>query len=136
MCGICGEFKFTKKSFDNKKLDNLMSSISMRGKDSKGTYLDDDIFLGHHRLAIIDISDKSNQPMRIDKYVIVFNGVIFNYPLIKKNLEKKGHTFKSTGDTEVIIRSYMEYGSECVKHLDGVFAFCIYDIEKKTIFLA
>ena len=136
MCGICGEFKFTNKSFDNKKLDNLMNSISMRGKDSKGTYLDDDIFLGHHRLAIIDISDKSNQPMRIDKYVIVFNGVIFNYPLIKKNLEQKGHTFKSTGDTEVIIRSYMEYGSKCVKHLDGVFAFCIYDIEKKTIFLA
>jgi len=136
VCGICGEFKFTNKSFDNKKLDNLMNSISMRGKDSKGTYLDDDIFLGHHRLAIIDISDKSNQPMRIDKYVIVFNGVIFNYPLIKKNLEQKGHTFKSTGDTEVIIRSYMEYGSKCVKHLDGVFAFCIYDIEKKTIFLA
>ena len=108
----------------------------MRGKDSRGTYLDDDIFLGHHRLAIIDISDKSNQPMRIDKYVIVFNGVIFNYPLIKRNLEKRGHTFKSTGDTEVIIRSYIEYGSECVKHLDGVFAFCIYDIEKKTIFLA
>ena len=113
-----------------------MNSISMRGKDSKGTYLDDDIFLGHHRLAIIDISDKSNQPMRIEKYVIVFNGVIFNYPLLKKKLEKKGHTFRSTGDTEVIIRSYMEYGSECVKHLDGVFAFCIYDIEKKNIFLA
>lgn len=113
-----------------------MNSISMRGKDSKGTYLDNDIFLGHHRLAIIDTSDKSNQPMRIDKYVIVFNGVIFNYPLIKKNLEKKGHSFKSTGDTEVIIRSYIEYGTECVKHMDGVFAFCIYDIEKKTVFLA
>ena len=136
MCGICGEFKFTKDSFDSIKLDNLMTSISMRGKDSKGRYLDNDIFLGHHRLSIIDISDKSNQPMRIGNYVIVFNGVIFNYPLIKKNLEQKGHTFKSTGDTEVIIRSYIEYGSECVKHLDGVFAFCIYDIEKKVIFLA
>ena len=107
MCGICGEFKFAKDSFDNVKLDNLMTSISMRGKDSKGTYLDNDIFLGHHRLSIIDISDKSNQPMRIDKYVIVFNGVIFNYLLIKKDLEKKGHTFKSKGDTEVIIRAYI-----------------------------
>mgnify|MGYP001193807829 FL=1 len=136
MCGICGEFKFTKKSFDNKKLDNLMSSISMRGKDSSGTYLDDDIFLGHHRLAIIDTSIKSNQPMQIGKHVIVFNGVIFNYPSIKKDLERKGHTFKSAGDTEVIIRSYIEYGAECVKHLDGVFAFCIYNMDKKSIFLA
>ena len=136
MCGICGEFKFTKKSFDTVKLDNLMSSISMRGRDSSGTYLDNDIFLGHHRLAIIDTTDKSNQPMQVGKYVIVFNGVIFNYQLIKKNLERKGHAFKSSGDTEVIIRSYIEYGSECVKHLDGVFAFCIYDIDKKSIFLA
>ena len=108
----------------------------MRGRDSSGTYLDNDIFLGHHRLAIIDTTDKSNQPMQVGKYVIVFNGVIFNYQLIKKNLERKGHAFKSSGDTEVIIRSYIEYGSECVKHLDGVFAFCIYDIDKKSIFLA
>ena len=84
MCGICGEFKFTNKSFNNVKLDNLMSSISMRGKDSKGSYLDNDIFLGHHRLAIIDTSNKSNQPMQIDKHVIIFNGVIFNYLSIKK----------------------------------------------------
>ena len=86
MCGICGEFKFNQGSFDQRKLNNLMSSISKRGKDSNGTYKDKNIFLGHHRLAIIDTSNKSNQPMKVGKYVIVFNGVIFNYRYLRKNL--------------------------------------------------
>ena len=79
MCGICGEFKFNGKSFNDVKLTNLMSSISNRGRDSKGTFKNTDIFLGHHRLSIIDTSDKSNQPMVIENYVIVFNGIIYNY---------------------------------------------------------
>ena len=113
-----------------------MDSISSRGNDSRGTYMDDDVFLGHHRLAIIDTSNKSNQPMKVEKYVIVFNGVIFNYRELRSVLLKKGHSFSSSGDTEVIIRSYIEYGSDCVNYLDGVFAFCIYDIENKILFLA
>ena len=71
------------------KLNNLMDSISKRGKDSDGTYRDNHIFLGHHRLAIIDTSNKSNQPMNIEKYVIVFNGVIFNYHELKKIYKKR-----------------------------------------------
>ena len=98
--------------------------------------MDDDVFLGHHRLAIIDTSNKSNQPMQVGKHVIVFNGVIFNYREIRNALVKKGHSFSSSGDTEVIIRSYIEYGSNCVNYLDGVFAFCIYDRENKKLFLA
>ena len=136
MCGICGEFKFVSKSFDNEKLNNLMDSISARGNDSQGRYMDDDVFLGHHRLAIIDTSNKSNQPMQVGKHVIVFNGVIFNYRELRSALLKKGHSFSSSGDTEVIIRSYIEYGSDCVNYLDGVFAFCIYDKENKKLFLA
>ena len=77
MCGICGEFKFTNDNFDEIKLKNLMDSISSRGKDSEGMYRDNHIFLGHRRLAIIDTSKKSNQPMHIEKYVIVFNGSNF-----------------------------------------------------------
>ena len=111
MCGICGEFKFVSKGFDNQKLNNLMDSISARGNDSQGRYMDDDVFLGHHRLAIIDTSNKSNQPMQVGKHVIVFNGVIFNYREIRNALIKKGHSFSSSGDTEVIIRAYIEYGS-------------------------
>ena len=136
MCGICGEFKFNNESFDQKKLDNLMNSISKRGKDSSGTYADNSIFLGHHRLAIIDTSEKSNQPMKVENYVIVFNGVIFNYPTLRRELIKKGHIFKSDGDTEVIIRAYIEFGEKCVDRFDGVFAFCIYDSKENNIFLA
>ena len=98
--------------------------------------MDDDVFLGHHRLAIIDTSNKSNQPMQVGKHIIVFNGVIFNYRELRSALQKKGHSFSSSGDTEVIIRSYIEYGSGCVNYLDGVFAFCIYDTENKKLFLA
>ena len=136
MCGICGEFKFNGKSFNDVKLTNLMSSISNRGRDSKGTFKNADIFLGHHRLSIIDTTDKSNQPMVIENHVIVFNGIIYNYKDIRRRLITKGHIFKSTGDTEVVIRSYIEYGDKCVEYFDGVFSFCIYSLIKKNIFLA
>ena len=136
MCGICGVLKFNNQNFLNSDLTNLMDSISDRGKDSHGIFKNEDIFLGHHRLAIIDISNNSNQPMQVDNYVIVFNGVIYNYIDLKDELIKKGHVFKSSGDTEVIIRCYMEYGNKCVEKFDGVFAFCIYDTVNKTILLA
>ena len=136
MCGICGEFRFNKSQFDDVKLTKLMDSIASRGNDSKGTYKEKNIFLGHHRLSIIDTSDKSNQPMKINDLVIIFNGVIYNYKKLRKNLISKGHVFNSSGDTEVIIRLYIEYGSECVNYLDGVFSFAIYDTKKNNLFLA
>jgi asparagine synthase (glutamine-hydrolysing) len=136
MCGICGEFKFKERPFDNLKLTGLMDSIASRGRDSKGTFKNSEVFLGHHRLSIIDTSEKSNQPMVIENYVIVFNGIIYNYKDIRKKLIAKGHVFKSVGDTEVIIRSYIEYGDKCVDHFDGVFSFCIYNTNNKNIFLA
>ena len=136
MCGICGEFKFNKSQFDDVRLTKLMDSIASRGNDSKGTYKEKNIFLGHHRLSIIDTSDKSNQPMKINDLVIIFNGVIYNYKKLRKNLITKGHVFNSSGDTEVIIRLYIEYGSECVNYLDGVFSFAIYDTKNNNLFLA
>ena len=136
MCGICGEFKFNKSEFDDIRLTKLMDSIANRGNDSKGTYKEKNIFLGHHRLSIIDTSDKSNQPMKINDLVIIFNGVIYNYKKLRKNLISKGHVFNSSGDTEVIIRLYIEHGSECVNYLDGVFSFAIYDTKKNNLFLA
>jgi len=136
MCGICGEFKFKERPFDDLKLIGLMDSIASRGRDSKGTFKNSDVFLGHHRLSIIDTSEKSNQPMVIEKYVIVFNGIIYNYKDIRKKLIAKGHVFKSVGDTEVIVRSYIEYGDKCVDYFDGVFSFCIYNSINKNIFLA
>jgi len=136
MCGICGVLKFDNSQFNDVKLTKLMNSIANRGNDSKGIYKEKNIFLGHHRLSIIDTSDKSNQPMKINDLVIIFNGVIYNYKNIRKNLITKGHVFNSSGDTEVIIRSYIEYGSKCVNYLDGVFSFAIYDTKKNNLFIA
>tara|TARA_Y100000768_G_scaffold380419_1_gene357515 strand:+ start:569 stop:2335 length:1767 start_codon:yes stop_codon:yes gene_type:complete len=136
MCGICGEFKFKDYSFNEKRLADLLDSISSRGKDSNGIFKDEDVFLGHHRLSIIDTSRKSNQPMKVNQYLIIFNGVIYNYIDLRKKLISKGHHFDSSGDTEVIIKMFIEYGDNCVDYLDGVFAFCIYDTKNKSIFLA
>ena len=136
MCGICGEFKFKKYSFDEKKLTNLLKSISNRGRDSHGIFKDEDVFLGHHRLSIIDTSSKSNQPMKFGNHIIIFNGIIYNYIDLRNQLIAKGHIFYSSGDTEVIIKMFIEYGDDCVNHLDGVFSFCIYNTAKKNIFLA
>ena len=99
MCGICGVLKFDNSQFNDVKLTKLMNSIANRGNDSKGIYKEKNIFLGHHRLSIIDTSDKSNQPMKINDLVIIFNGVIYNYKNIRKNLITKGHVFNSSGDT-------------------------------------
>ncbi len=136
MCGICGEFKFKEYSFNDKKLSDLLKSISNRGKDSHGIFKDENMFLGHHRLSIIDTSPKSNQPMQFGDHIIVFNGIIYNYIDLRNQLIAKGHVFYSSGDTEVIIKMFIEYGDNCVNYLDGVFSFCIYDKAKKNIFLA
>tara|TARA_B100000965_G_scaffold400609_1_gene422837 strand:+ start:1334 stop:3100 length:1767 start_codon:yes stop_codon:yes gene_type:complete len=136
MCGICGELKFKEYSFSEEKLTTLIGSISNRGRDSNGIFRNDDIFLGHHRLSIIDTSNKSDQPMKVGNYIIIFNGIIYNYIDLRKTLIKKGHVFNSSGDTEVILKMFIEYGNNCVNHLDGVFSFCIYDTTKKNIFLA
>jgi len=136
MCGICGELKFKDYSFNEEKLTALIDSISNRGRDSNGIFRNNDIFLGHHRLSIIDTSKKSNQPMKVGNYIIAFNGIIYNYIDLRNRLIAKGHVFNSSGDTEVIIKMFIEYGDNCINHLDGVFAFCIYDTEKKNMFLA
>ena len=105
----------------------MLESIASRGPDNTGQYKDDNIFLGHKRLSVIDISSKSNQPMEENNLVIVFNGVIFNYKELRNFLIKEGYKFSSDGDTEVILKCYEHYGEKLVHHLDGVFSFSIYD---------
>ena len=132
MCGICGLVNFNKRKPDQRQLDNLMNSISQRGRDSYGIFKEENIFLGHHRLSIIDTSPLSNQPMEFDDHILVFNGVIYNYKDLRERLTKQGHQFKTCGDTEVVLRAYLEFGSQCVEKFDGVFAFCIYDKKSKN----
>ena len=132
MCGITGF------NWNDKELVKVMTnSIKHRGPDGFGYYTDKNVSLGHRRLAIIDLSKNGKQPMSDDTGTIwiTFNGEIYNYKELRKELEKK-YNFKSETDTETIIYAYKEYGIECLKKLNGMFAFAIWDSNKKILFLA
>lgn len=135
MCGING-FNFVDKALIKKMND----SLKHRGPDDKGIYNDGLVALGHRRLSILDLSKKGSQPMtythKRKKVIIVYNGEIYNFREIKKDLSLKGYKFNSDSDTEVILASYIEWGINCVKKFNGMWAFCIYDINKNIFFLS
>ncbi len=133
MCGITGVFG----EVDKETLSSMTDVISHRGPDDKGMFLDKDIGLGHRRLSIIDLA-KGKQPMfdNEGRYVIVFNGEIYNFKFLKKQLEEKGVHFRTDCDTEVILYMYKLYGKECLKYLNGMFSFAIYDSFGKSLFIA
>lgn len=134
MCGIAG-FVSTRKS-KKRILKNMCDRIKHRGPDGEGYYVDDNVALGHRRLAIIDLST-GDQPMfnETKDIVIVFNGEIYNFKELRKKLEKK-HTFKSNSDTEVLVHGYEEWGHKLTSKLRGMFSFAIWDINKKELFIA
>jgi asparagine synthase (glutamine-hydrolysing) len=138
MCGIAGEFRFDSKTPDQASLQRMVDKLARRGPDGEGLYFDGRVALGHRRLAIIDLSDRSRQPMLDDAagLALVFNGTIYNYPQLRAELIARGHTFHSDGDTEVILRAYVEWGDDCPAHLHGAFAFAIWDRQAGEIFLA
>ena len=135
MCGICGYVNLSKSQHDATVLHNMVKTLHHRGPDSQGYFEDKkhQVFLGHARLSIIDISDNGRQPMFLDNLTIVLNGEVYNYSEIKKELVEKGHTFKSSSDTEVVLHAFKEWGAACVNKFIGMFAFAIYDSEKQTI---
>jgi len=136
MCGIAGIIgrEYREK---NKVVEKMTDMMIHRGPDDEGFYCDNDVALGMRRLSIIDL-EKGKQPIFSEdgNLVIIFNGEIYNFKELKEPLLAKGHKFKTNSDTEVIIHLYEEEGEECVKKLRGMFAFCIYDKKKKTLFLA
>jgi len=133
MCGICG-FNWS----DKKKIKQLADLINHRGPEQEGHHVDENVSLGHKRLSIIDLSIKGRQPMTNEdgSILILFNGEIYNFQDIKKELQERGHVFKSRTDTEMILHAYEEFGHDCVKRFNGQFAFCIYDRVKKQLFFA
>jgi len=138
MCGICGELRFDKQVAQLDIIHRMMDKLAARGPDNAGDYQDGVLALGHRRLAIIDLSERANQPM-FDSELglsIVFNGTIYNYPQLRDELIDKGYTFFSHGDTEVIIKAYAEWGERCVERLHGMFAFAIWDRKQHKLFLA
>lgn len=132
MCGING-FNFKDESL----ICKMNQSLSHRGPDDSGIFFDKEISLGHQRLSIIDLSKKGHQPMQSEdgKFTIVFNGEIYNFLEIKEKLKIK-YNFISNTDTEVVLYAYREYGPDCLKLFNGIFAFAIWDKEKKALFLA
>ncbi|MBK7816528.1 MAG: asparagine synthase (glutamine-hydrolyzing) [Sphingobacteriaceae bacterium] len=139
MCGISGIIAL--KGNEIQKDLKLMNSVLFhRGPDSEGDIIESTtnyvVGFGHRRLSIIDITENAHQPMRYKNLCIVYNGEVYNFKEIKKTLEDLGHKFVTKSDTEVVIHSYEEWGSECVNHFNGMFAFAILDKDKERIFLA
>lgn len=138
MCGICGEYRWDGKRPELATIQAMLDELAKRGPDHEGSFSDGSLAFGHRRLSIIDLSEKANQPM-LDPHTglaLVFNGSIYNHPELREELKAKGHTFFSSGDTEVILKAYKEWGENCVKHFLGMFAFAIWDLKKKSLFLA
>lgn len=134
MCGIVGFTNFIDDS--NKVIGEMMDRIKHRGPDAEGKYVDEGIALGHRRLSIIDISSSGDQPIFNEdgSMVIVFNGEIYNYREIREKLVEAGHIFKTNTDTEVLIHGYEEYGEKLLNMLRGMFAFVIWDKNKRELF--
>ena len=134
MCGIVG---FTNTDDNSQKIIcDMMDKIKHRGPDAEGSYIDNDIALGHRRLSIIDVSSVGDQPIYNEdgSLVIVFNGEIYNYKSIRDDLISAGHVFKTNTDTEVLIHSYEEFGAKLLNKLRGMFSFVIWDKNKKELF--
>ncbi|WP_423149738.1 asparagine synthase (glutamine-hydrolyzing) [Rubrolithibacter danxiaensis] len=130
MCGIYG----TTINYNLETVNSKLERINFRGPDYSAFKRVGNVILGHNRLSIIDLDPRSNQPFLYGHLWIVFNGEVYNYKDIQKDLVKKGYSFKTTSDTEVICAAYLEYGEECVIHFNGMFSFVIYDTEKKEFF--
>lgn len=134
MCGIVGVLS---KEINKGIVKKATKLLEHRGPDDFGFFFDKNIALGHRRLSIIDLSRKAGQPMtnESEDLQIIFNGEIYNFQELRQELEKK-HEFKSNSDTEVILHAYEEWGEDCTKKFNGMFAFAIWDTKKKELFLA
>ena len=134
MCGILGALG----RIDKKKFLNSLNQIKHRGPDYTNYYFRNDLKLGHQRLKVIDLSSAANQPMfsKDKRYCCVYNGEIYNYKIIQKKLEQKNYKFNTSSDTEVLLNSFHYWKYDCVKYLEGMYAFAIFDLKKKELFLA
>ena len=138
MCGIVGNIAFKGENNENSALLNAVKKLNKRGPDYSAIYKTKNGGLGHARLSIIDTTDSANQPMTdvSGRYTIIFNGEIYNYKSLKKGLVSRGVDFVTSSDTEVLLQLFIEKGKEALNELDGFFAFCIYDKQEDSYFIA
>lgn len=132
MCGILGALNY------DGNFERSLDLIKHRGPDAGSIFRHNNIFLGHRRLKIIDLSDSANQPMTSNdgRYTIIFNGEIYNFESIRNDLKKLNFNFKTQSDTEVILYAYIVWKEKCLNKFNGMFSFAIYDNKKENIFIA
>jgi asparagine synthase (glutamine-hydrolysing) len=138
MCGILGQINFSGDAVDPASLMAMSATMTSRGPDGVGVYVQGRLGFGHRRLKVIDLTQASQQPM-VDARLglgIVFNGAIYNYKELRKELEGKGYTFYSHGDTETILKAYHAWGEEFIHRLNGMFAFAIWERDTERVILA
>src|SRR5439155_18255425 len=138
MCGIAG-FIDVERSRDNAEwlIDRMCQVIRHRGPDDQGVWVGDGAALGMRRLSIIDLAGGHQPIFNEDQSIlVVFNGEIYNYRELQKELQERGHNFRTNSDTEAIVHAYEEYGDDCVKHLRGMFAFAIWDRKRQRLLVA
>src|SRR3954462_8442661 len=127
MCGIAGEMRFDGSSDDPAVVARIVKAMERRGPDGTGGHAAGPVALGHRRLKIIDLSERGAQPM-VDSALglaVVFNGCIYNYQDLRRELEAAGSVFFSDSDTETVLKAYAHWGPECVEHFSGMFAFAV-----------
>ena len=138
MCGICGIANTDSDNYvDQKELVAMRDTMTHRGPDDCGIHVDRNVGLGHRRLSIIDLAGGLQPMCNEDRTIwVTYNGEIYNFKDLRSDLEKSGHIFTTSSDTEVIIHAYEEYGVECVHKFNGMFAFAIWDGNRRRLFLA
>ena len=138
MCGITGIYRLDNKKVNKDILLSMNNSLIHRGPDHGEIYCYKNVGLGHRRLSILDISENGNQPMKSSngRFIIVYNGEVYNFLEIKKKLLNHNYKFRSNSDTEVILNSYQEYGNKCFSMFNGMFSIAIYDIINNKLTLA
>ncbi|PZF74197.1 asparagine synthase (glutamine-hydrolyzing) [Taibaiella soli] len=134
MCGIAGSIH---KNLTDAQAAACLEKMAHRGPDDMGMYRDGDLWLGHRRLSIQDVSERGHQPMvsEDENYVLVYNGELYNNAALREDLQRKGFSFRSQSDTETLLKAYIAYGKECLSRLNGIFAFALYNKSKQELWV-
>ena len=138
MCGIAGILNLDGAPVSAPVLQSMTDAISLRGPDGEGHWIDSAIGLGHRRLAIIDLSPMAHQPMMSGdgRYIISYNGEIYNFRELRAELERLGHGFRSSSDSEVLLTALAQWGPDALTRLNGMFAFALWDRKERILMLA
>ena len=136
MCGIAGIFQNQGHEVDRERLSRMGTLLAHRGPDAQGIYSEGGLGFVHRRLSIIDLDVRSEQPMRVEHCLLIYNGEIYNYLEIRSVLEGLGHRFRTEGDSEVLVRAYLQWGRECLRHFNGMWAFALWDEQKQELWCA